>query len=107
MKKNEKLTKSDTESLTEKPVKATEKPQKDEEDKQAAHNHEDKPLKKVANKLEEELKKIKEEPLTTQKPVTQAPTIPKKSSKNSAASKDSRCFIVLTSIVVFLIAAFL
>ncbi|KAL7041437.1 hypothetical protein ACKWTF_000777 [Chironomus riparius] len=110
VKKSEKLTKSDTENITEKPIKATEKPSKDEENKQAAHNHDDNPLKKVANKLEEELKKIKDDPLPTQKPTqatTSSPANPKKSSKNNATSKDSRCFVVLTSFVVFLIAAFL
>jgi len=110
LKKNDKLTKSDTE----KPIKATEKPVNDEENKQTdnekSHSHDDKPPKKIVNELEEELKKIKEVPQTTQKPTTaqtNAPTTAKKSSKNSAASKDTRGFIVLTSFVVFLVAFFL
>jgi hypothetical protein len=83
----------------------------DEEHKHAdddkSHKHDDKPQQNVAGKLEEELRKI--DPQATQKPTpapTHAPTTAKKSSKNSAASNDTKAFIVLTSFAVFLVTAF-
>ena len=56
---------------------------------------------------DEQLKKIKEESQTTQKPTlpsTAAPKTTTKSSKNSA-SKDRSCYVLLTSILIILLTA--